>query len=338
MYKAKKQDVFNGLDESMSMYRVAALIRKEGKIVYDFISLSSQILSDYSPTVLPPKKFFFPKEEVLLDYTVDGNVKARITHEAIVLFGVMPCDLNGMKILNEAFSEANGDPNYLAKRENSLVFAMECSKKCDDDAFCYKVGGQETNGDYDLLFIDRGEYYLIKRGSEKGFDFLEEYISFSSAEKSEFDAFYREKESAFLKEGVPFKDLEKLPEIFSRNKSHEIWEKEGERCTGCGSCVMVCPTCYCFDVVDEWELNLKKGKRVRKWDACMLCEFAAVAGGENFRESRGDRLKHRMNRKFNYLMKKHAQPACVGCGRCVRACLSEISPKAIVETLNGEND
>jgi ferredoxin len=70
----------------------------------------------------------------------------------------------------------------------------------------------------------------------------------------------------------------------------------------------------------------------------MLSSFATVAGGENFREDKKERLKHRIYRKFDYLMKKHNQSVCVGCGRCVRACLAEISPKKIVQSITGEKE
>jgi predicted molibdopterin-dependent oxidoreductase YjgC len=101
---------------------------------------------------------------------------------------------------------------------------------------------------------------------------------------------------------------------------------------------MVCPTCYCFDVADELALSLKKGERIRRWDACMLSSFAVVAGGENFRHAAKQRLHHRLDRKFNFLMKKHNQSVCVGCGRCVRACLADISPKTVVEKIVGEGE
>jgi ferredoxin len=68
----------------------------------------------------------------------------------------------------------------------------------------------------------------------------------------------------------------------------------------------------------------------------MLSSFATVGSGENFRHTATNRLHHRINRKFNFLMKKHGQAVCVGCGRCVRACLAEISPKKIAEAINGE--
>ena len=91
-------------------------------------------------------------------------------------------------------------------------------------------------------------------------------------------------------------------------------------------------------IADELALNLHKGERLRRWDACMLSSFAVVAGGESFRKSQHDRLKHRINRKFNYLMAKHGQAVCVGCGRCVRACLVDISPKTIVEKITNDEE
>ena len=30
-----------------------------------------------------------------------------------------------------------------------------------------------------------------------------------------------------------------------------IWAEAGLRCVGCGSCTYTCPTCHCFDIVDE---------------------------------------------------------------------------------------
>ncbi|HOX29368.1 MAG TPA: 4Fe-4S dicluster domain-containing protein, partial [bacterium] len=93
----------------------------------------------------------------------------------------------------------------------------------------------------------------------------------------------------------------------------------------------VCPTCYCFDVEDDVAIDLVNGNRTRLWDSCQLTSFAEVAGGENFREKREARVKHRISRKFLYLNEKFSKPFCVGCGRCNRACTAKIN---IVEILN----
>jgi sulfhydrogenase subunit beta (sulfur reductase) len=62
-----------------------------------------------------------------------------------------------------------------------------------------------------------------------------------------------------------------------------------------------------------------------------LEEFALVAGGENFREARAARQRHRMMRKGKYIRERFGTTGCVGCGRCIRACLVHIN---IVDTFN----
>jgi ferredoxin len=64
----------------------------------------------------------------------------------------------------------------------------------------------------------------------------------------------------------------------------------------------------------------------------MLPEFAKVASGENFREHKEQRFRHRMYRKGKYLVERYKYLGCVGCGRCAIACLAEIASPA--ETYN----
>jgi ferredoxin len=116
-----------------------------------------------------------------------------------------------------------------------------------------------------------------------------------------------------------------LPRVLERSYEHPVWEEKARLCYSCGSCNLVCPTCYCFDVQDDVEWNLQKGKRYRIWDGCLLSEFAAVAGGHNFRRNRADRYRHRYYRKGKYVAEKIGQVACVGCGRCITACTAKIA-------------
>lgn len=329
---ATKEAILQGLDKALTEYRVASLIQKGERIVYDYITKSHEIEFEYSPTVIPPKKFFFPKAETLCQFTSDGKVEAKIEAKPLVLFGVRPCDLNGIKIMNEAFADDNGDPNYMAKQEKAIVIGLDCKKVCDKHAFCYKLGTNDAKGGYDAMLYDLGNSFAIEIATEKGKTFINKYFVSKPCKQDEIKKFQQEKAAGFANM-QQLKDLDKLPEMFEANKHHPIWNQEGSRCLSCGSCIMVCPTCYCFDVRDEWQLNLKTGERTRHWDACMLSSFATVAGGENFRHSATARLHHRINRKFNYLMKKHNLPVCVGCGRCVRACLVEISPKTIAKAI-----
>ena len=64
---------------------------------------------------------------------------------------------------------------------------------------------------------------------------------------------------------------------------------------------------------------------MRRWDSCQLDEFARVASGENFRESRAARQRHRFMRKGKYIYERFDELGCVGCGRCIRTCVAHIS-------------
>jgi sulfhydrogenase subunit beta (sulfur reductase) len=88
---------------------------------------------------------------------------------------------------------------------------------------------------------------------------------------------------------------------------------------------MVCPTCFCFDVQDQVNWDLCSGTRCRQWDGCLLSEFAMVAGGHNFRRQREQRYRHRFYRKGKYLPERCGFVGCIGCGRCVGACVAKIA-------------
>ena len=88
----------------------------------------------------------------------------------------------------------------------------------------------------------------------------------------------------------------------------KTWQEVGKKCVSCGNCTAVCPTCYCFDVQDEVKLDVTGGERKRIWDSCQLEEFAEVSGGENFREERASRQRHRYYRKFNANLQKNSLP------------------------------
>ncbi|MCK5627948.1 4Fe-4S dicluster domain-containing protein, partial [Candidatus Bathyarchaeota archaeon] len=119
---------------------------------------------------------------------------------------------------------------------------------------------------------------------------------------------------------------DRIPGLLEKNyEEREFWEEHAEKCLACGSCVLVCPTCYCFDVKDQPNLSLNKGERIRTWDGCLLEDFAKVASGENFRATRLSRYRHRYFKKGKYLFDRFGFISCVGCGRCSSNCLPDIA-------------
>jgi len=130
-------------------------------------------------------------------------------------------------------------------------------------------------------------------------------------------------------------EIRDLPEIFEMEYSSSMWKQVGDRCLSCGSCSMVCPTCYCYDVADDVELGSQNGGRSRSWDSCLFSTHALVAGGENFREGRASRVKFRYYHKQRGFVAEYGRPSCVGCGRCISACPVKIDISEVISQLRG---
>ncbi len=97
------------------------------------------------------------------------------------------------------------------------------------------------------------------------------------------------------------------------------WEVVARRCLTCGSCTMVCPTCFCVDFRDETNLSGKTAQRLRQWDSCFDQEFSYIHGG-SIRSSAKARYRQWLMHKLSYWHDQFDTSGCVGCGRCITWC------------------
>jgi sulfhydrogenase subunit beta (sulfur reductase) len=330
-----KKDRLNNLVKSLSLKnKVMAPVRKDDThFAFQEVDDSSNIALKYIPTILPPKKYFMPQFETLVEYDnhKGQNMEAIVEYEDMVLFGVHTCDLAGIQCLNIVFSDRPRDINYMIRKNKITIIGLECSQPCDEFSTCSFMGNESPNGGYDLFFTDLGDYFYVHVNTQHGDDIIDSTGLFEKAESAHTKELgnLRDKKKAVFKNrfGV---DHEDIPEYFEKSLESPIWEEIGGRCLSCGNCTNVCPTCYCFDIKDEPNLDLRTGKRIRVWDSCQNETFAKVSGGENFREKRSDRKRHRFYRKFKYPVERYSHFFCTGCGRCTRTCMAKIS---LIETL-----
>ncbi len=317
-------------------YEVFGPTRKGKGHVFGYINSAQHLDLDYQTTILPPKKLLHQPFETLFHFhTEEGVIPGERKLPRQVLFGLHPCDVHAVEILDTVYMQEYEDPFYKAKREKSLIVALNCTS-VGEHCFCASMGtGPDLKNGYDLLLTDLGSEYLVEVGSEAGAELVTE-TGLSPAPRVK--VVQKEKRLDWARRGFKKRlvthDLERL---LRENFCHPIWNRLRDQCLACGSCTMVCPTCFCYNVVDKIDLGFKTGKRQREWDSCMLLEYAQVALGHNFRKERDVRIKQRIYHKLLYYEPQFGTKGCVGCGRCIETCVKGIDLTGIIREIRGEH-
>lgn len=310
------------------------------QFLFEELQRGDELELSYPTTILPPKKLFLPPKETLFTFKENGReIDLQLDERPMVIFGVHTCDLHAILLLDQMFSQNGADQHYLVRRANAILVSIDCLEPCTENAFCKDMGTWIVPEGFDVHLTDIGHAYAVESGSDKGMALLRHVVGLRQAtiqDQQRFKQVRGGKWSHFPNRlDAQYGDL---PSLLKYSYRSQVWEELGEKCLGCGSCTMVCPTCYCFDVLDEVNFDLSSGQRYRVWDSCQFSQFAAVAGGHDFRNSRSARLRHRFGHKYKYQVEKTGLTGCVGCGRCAEACLVQINPIDVLNDLNHKRD
>ncbi len=326
--------------------RLIGPVRRGDHAFYEPVEGAARLALDAPQCVYSPKSFLFPPEETLLTFEKDSGsfVAQTVLHDApIALIAVRPCELHGIRLLDHVFAAPPGDAHYEARRRQTFILGMDCAEPCRPEAFCADMGTNTAHLGFDLLATPltnspgAAASYALEAGSEAGENALAEFgrgRAPSAADEAAFAQRAALKRQAFPKHLAC--DVDELPAALQRGFGSKLWAQTAQRCYSCGSCNLVCPTCYCFNIRDDISLDGNCGSRVREWDGCQLRDFALVAGGHNFRPDPAQRLRHRVMRKGRWIQDRTGLPGCVGCGRCDGACTAKISIREMFNALAEE--
>lgn len=318
---------------------VAELIRHETvygvqakgeRFAFGPLDRAGDLRLDYDVTILPPKKYFQPQKEVLLKFNRKKvEFETVLKADPFIVFGVHPYDFVGIAQLDEIFTRDHYDVHYMTRRDQATIVVSDV-QNASSDVFAGCMGHATVEGrdGYDVLLtlLDNGTYVVDPR-TAKGEAILE---ALAAEPDADTDALRQrekvwERNRELLQKHKLQMEPEAIPALLEKSYDHPVWEEKAKHCYSCGSCNLVCPTCYCFTVEDELNWDMETGKRYRRWDGCMLAEFAAVAGAHNFRDTKTARYRHRYYRKGKYVWDMIDEIGCVGCGRCITACTANIA-------------
>lgn len=320
--KLLKEDGLKKLVDAMNAAetRVVGPKRNEaGMVIYDEVSDETQLELDEVIGRYSPKDAFFPQHETVMRYKLDGKEvhvkpeKPKIRET--VLLGVRPCDAAAVISLNSVFTWDYIDNLFTERKKKVTIISVACNK-ADESCFCTSVGFAPDGTD--------GSDILLKKTQNGGY--LAEILT---AEGEALVAKY----SDIFADGNDKVEIEPIAEVADlgvnidrikawlddkKNFEHRVWDDLAAKCVGCGGCTFVCPTCHCFDIVDEPYGD--QGKRVKNWDGCQFDHFTLHASGHNPREHQPQRWRNRFSCKFKIYPDRFEKKGCVGCGRCIRVC------------------
>jgi len=315
------------IDSLIAKQKVVGVQARDDLFAFDQLTKSEDLRLDYDITILPPKIFFQPQREKLLSFKEDIGYETVLDSEPLVLFGVHPYDMAAIEQMDEIFSQDNYDIHYMTRRANTTIVVIDV-QKVSQNIFAGYMGTACIEDGYDVRLTRIGDLFLVEAKTEKGEILMTVLDDAPEAEESWIEQ--RNIVGEYNKQRLRKHDLRvepsKWPELLENAFNHPIWEEKAKLCFSCGSCTLVCPTCYCFDVQEGIDWDLSSSERSRVWDSCMRTNFATVAGNLNFRKNPADRYRHRYYRKGKYVPAKiGGKIACVGCGRCITACVPKIA-------------
>ncbi len=310
---------------------------RDGRPIHRFVPVSSfaELDLSYENTDYSAKTYFLPFRETLSTFKFnDGTFTQSIRYrvESRTLFGLHACDIAALVKLDRVLErECFPSPYYVARRRNTFVVGID-HEPCRD-GFCQAMGADTVDRGFDLFLTDLGSRYFVTIGSDRGYDALEhvETAAVAEADRRELLAL-RARRSRAMATDIRANDLGRVLDVEFESP---VWKKWGEKCLSCGSCAMVCPTCYCYGIAERVSMDLASATKLRQLHACTLADFAVVAGGHNFRPTAASRLKYRYYHQHRGF-REEPEGQCVGCGRCGRACLAGIKPPDVIRDLWAE--
>ncbi|MDK2562566.1 anaerobic sulfite reductase subunit AsrA [Romboutsia sedimentorum] len=270
--------------------------------------------SDFSP-----KEVIFPITQILFYFTEEEFKEKDIDDKKVIIF-LRACDINGIKRLDQIYLANGMDEDYYYKTVREKVkFVLVGCRESFRNCFCVSMDSNKADN-----------YAMGMNICEDGLQ-----LEIKDEELNVFDGENVDFEMDFVKENlfnvnIPDEDKLNLKEV----ATSDIWEEYNSRCISCGRCNFVCPICSCYTMQDIfYKENENVGERRRVWAGCQVDGFTQMAGGHEFRKTKGERMRFKTMHKVYDFKKRFGYNMCVGCGRCDDACPQYISFSKCIENV-----
>jgi sulfhydrogenase subunit beta (sulfur reductase) len=296
-------------------YRIIAPTQEEDRIILRPITHSSQWIRTSGNTLNSIKEFLLPMREELFQFTREGDIHELTgDNQLTIYFGIRPCDAHAVQRLDLVFTSPQEDEYYVSKRQTSILIGFACNTPTNT-CFCTSLNeGPHSHQGLDVILTQLENTFLLEAVSETGDQIIANTLPFAQPptpqQLTQATHIKQKAETQIIRRLDTTDLLTRLENSFNTG----YWKQIAQLCVSCGICTFLCPTCHCFNIIDE------DMKRVKFWDSCQFSKYAKHASGHNPRSQIYQRLRNRILHKFLYFQQNFNQYLCVGCGRCNQYC------------------
>ena len=234
------------------------------------------------------------------------------------VLGIRPCDLAALYLNDQHFLQQHyQDPYYLARRQQLLLIAVNCTHPADT-CFCASTGdGPRAHFGYDLALTELEEGFVVEIHSDVGKQLAEKLAlqDVTTHQLQQVDVAMKQAAEKQHRQ-LPSRDLNRT--LFD-NLDHSQWADVGGRCLSCGNCTSVCPTCFCHQEVEVTDIQGKVSNHYREWDSCFTQGHSYIHG-ITIRPDTSQRYRQWLTHKLGSWHDQYGRSGCVGCGRCITWC------------------
>ena len=302
MFQTDYKKIFNALKDAG--YEIYATVKTPDGIYVK--AIESEKDADYSGKFPADswKQLIYPSAEVVFRAKNDKLAAVKTKHPRVAFWGINVVDLKALQLFDLIFKNY---PFYIERRKSIFIMGFSAKPLVEYQNFSFEIHSDILERlNYDLFILKRGTGLKLYSASATADRLLK-----AAGTKADVLAHPQEP----IQEDRRVAALKKLVES---SQSHPVWQALNERCIACGKCSIVCPTCYCFDLIDTVHTNEVERKRV--WGDCFYSEFTRIAGNYIFLKNPSEKLFFWYTHKFSRIPEHLKFPGCVGCRRCYEVC------------------
>lgn len=311
-----------------------------GDVFYQPVTSASEVELEFGNSLVSPVEYLLPSGEILFEYRRSPEGPPEIIPPEAppqrIIFGVRPCDAAAIQYVDHFYMEREPiDALYAARRQATTLIALACAEPAAETCFCSccEGGGPVAEEGYDVQLSPVGDQYLVEVATDKGQRIIHQWQGLLEPATDELVAARDEQKERAIQE--LFQTDSNLAAAVRRITANQVteatWEAIGHDCYSCGACSYLCPVCTCYDVVDV-QYDEDSGARIRRTDSCRLGGFTREATGHVPRDTTASRARWYAYHKLSYdYHEQRDRYGCVGCGRCVIACLGRVGMPTVCE-------